>query len=43
MGGGWRKLVARMARLRSKAEQVAHVLALKERFGRKRNFMKLLG
>jgi hypothetical protein len=32
-----------MARLRSKAEQVAHVLALKERFGRKRNFMKLLG
>jgi hypothetical protein len=43
MGGGWRKLVARIARLRSKAEQVAHVLALKERFSRKRNFMKLLG
>ncbi len=37
------KLVARMATLRAKAEQVAYVLALKERFGRRRNFMKLLG
>jgi uncharacterized Zn finger protein len=36
------KLVARMATLRSKAEQVAYVLALKVRFGRRRNFMKLL-
>jgi len=31
-----------MATLRPKAEQVACVLALKERFGRRRNFMKLL-
>ncbi len=37
------KLVARMAGLRSKAEQAAYVLELKARFGRKRNFMKLLG
>jgi tetratricopeptide (TPR) repeat protein len=37
------KLVARMATLRGKAEQVAYVLALKERFGRRRNFVKLLG
>jgi uncharacterized Zn finger protein len=37
------KLVARMATLRPKAEQVTYVLALKERFGRRRNFMKLLG
>jgi uncharacterized Zn finger protein len=37
------KLVARMATLRSKAEQLAYVLTLKVRFGRKRNFMKLLG
>jgi tetratricopeptide (TPR) repeat protein len=37
------QLVARMAALRPKAEQVAYVLALKERFGRRRNFMKLLG
>jgi tetratricopeptide (TPR) repeat protein len=37
------KLVARMAGLRSKGEQGAYVLALKLRFGRKRNFMKLLG
>lgn len=35
-------LVARMAPLRSAAEQAAYVLALKARFGRKRNFMKLL-
>jgi hypothetical protein len=31
-----------MATLRPKAEQVAYVLALKVRFGRRRNFMKLL-
>jgi uncharacterized Zn finger protein len=36
------KLVARMAKLRSSGEHTAYVLALKERFGRKRNFMKLL-
>ena len=36
------KLVARMAKLRSSGEHAAYVLALKERFGRKRNFMKLL-
>jgi len=35
-------LVARMAKLRSRGEHVAYVLALKERFGRRRNFMKLL-
>jgi hypothetical protein len=35
-------LVTRMATLRSKGEQVAYVHALKERFGRRRNFMKLL-
>ncbi len=37
------KLIARMAALRSAAEQKAYVTALKARFGRKRNFMKLLG
>ncbi len=37
------ELVARMAALRSAAEQAAYVAALKARFGRKRNFMKLLG
>jgi uncharacterized Zn finger protein len=37
------KLVARMAKLRTKGEQTGYVLALRERFGRKRNFMKLLG
>jgi tetratricopeptide (TPR) repeat protein len=37
------ELVARMAKLRSPAEQKAYVTALKARFGRKRNFMKLLG
>jgi uncharacterized Zn finger protein len=36
------KLVARMAKLRSRGEHVAYVLALKERFGRRRNLMKLL-
>ena len=36
------KFVARMATLRPKAKQVAYVLALKVRFARKRNFMKLL-
>ena len=37
------RLVARMAALRSKAEQEAYVVEIKARFGRKRNFMKLLG
>jgi len=37
------KLIARMATFRSAAEQAAYVAALKERFGRKRNLMKLLG
>lgn len=37
------ELVARMAGLRGAAEQAAYVAMLKERFGRKRNFMKLLG
>jgi uncharacterized Zn finger protein len=36
------KLVARMAKLRSSADHAVYVTALKERFGRKRNFMKLL-
>ena len=36
-------LIARMAALRSAAEQAAYVASLKGRFGRKRNFMKLLG
>lgn len=36
-------LIARMATLRSAAEQSAYVAALKERHRRKRNFMKLLG
>ncbi|HEV2365976.1 MAG TPA: SWIM zinc finger family protein [Caulobacteraceae bacterium] len=36
------KLLDRMAALRSSAEQAAHVEALKVRFGRKRNFVKLL-
>ena len=35
-------LVARMGRLRKAAEQAAYVAALKERFARRRNFMKLL-
>jgi tetratricopeptide (TPR) repeat protein len=37
------KLVARIATLRNPREQVTYVLELKVRFGRKRNFMKLLG
>jgi hypothetical protein len=37
------KLIARMAKLRSRTEQVTYVLELKVRHGRKRNFMKLLG
>jgi uncharacterized Zn finger protein len=37
------KLVARMATLRGRTEQVTYVLELKVRHGRKRNFMKLLG
>ena len=32
-----------MATLRGRGEQVAYVLSLKVRFGRRRNFMKLLG
>ena len=36
------KLVARMAKLRSRGEHVAYVLTLKVRFGRRRRFMKLL-
>jgi hypothetical protein len=35
-------LVARMGSLREGAEQAAYVAALKERFGRRRNLMKLL-
>lgn len=37
------KLVARLAKLRSVTAQASYVAALKERHGRKRNFMKLLG
>jgi hypothetical protein len=36
------KLVARMAKLRARGEQVAYVLGLKQRFGRRRNFIQLL-
>ena len=36
------KLVARMAALRGAAEQAAYLAELRERHGRKRNFMKLL-
>ena len=36
-------LIARMGALRAGAEQAAYVATLKERFGRRRNFMKLLG
>ena len=36
-------LIARMATLRDAAEQAAYVAALKARFERKRNFVKLLG
>ncbi|HEY5206178.1 MAG TPA: acyltransferase, partial [Roseiarcus sp.] len=35
-------LIARMGRLRDAAEQTAYVASLKERFGRRRNFVKLL-
>ena len=35
-------LIARMGRLRAPAEQTAYVAAVKERFGRKRNFVRLL-
>jgi uncharacterized Zn finger protein len=35
-------LIARMGRLRALAEQTAYVATLKERFGRRRNFVKLL-
>jgi hypothetical protein len=37
------KLIAHMAALRSRAEQQAYVAEVKARFGRKRNFIKLLG
>jgi uncharacterized Zn finger protein len=37
------KLVARMAKLHDRKEQITYVLELKVRHGRKRNFMKLLG
>jgi tetratricopeptide (TPR) repeat protein len=37
------RLLAHMAALRTADAQAAHVAALKARFGRKRNFMKLLG
>lgn len=37
------ELITRMAALQSAAEQAAYVAALKVRFGRKRNLMKLLG
>jgi predicted DNA-binding protein len=36
-------LIARMATLRGATEHTAYIAGLKERFGRKRNFMKLLG
>jgi hypothetical protein len=36
-------LVARMGRLRAPAEQRAYIATLKQQFGLKRNFMKLLG
>ena len=37
------RLVAHMAALRTAEAQAAHVAALQARFGRRRNFMKLLG
>ena len=37
------KLIAHMATLRDKASHAAYVADIKARFGRKRNFMKLLG
>ncbi|QWG15836.1 SWIM zinc finger family protein [Bradyrhizobium sediminis] len=36
------KLVARMAKLRPRGEQVAYVLGLRQRFGRRRHFTQLL-
>jgi hypothetical protein len=36
------KLVTRMAKLRARGEQVAYVLGLKQRFGRRRQFTQLL-
>ncbi|HEY4987367.1 MAG TPA: hypothetical protein VII39_12165 [Bradyrhizobium sp.] len=36
------KLIERMAKLRDRGEHVAYVLELKVRYGRRRNFMKLL-
>lgn len=36
-------LIARMGALRGPAEHAAYVIALRQRHGRKRNFMKLLG
>ena len=36
-------LIARMAGLRGAAEQQAYLAGVKARFGRKRNFMALLG
>jgi len=36
-------LIARMAGLRGAAEQQTYVIGVKARFGRKRNFMALLG
>jgi hypothetical protein len=37
------KVIARMKKIRSAAEQAAYIADLKMRHGRKRNFMKLLG
>jgi uncharacterized sporulation protein YeaH/YhbH (DUF444 family) len=36
-------LITRMGRLRDAVEQTAYVATLKERFGRRRNFVRLLG
>ena len=36
------ELIARMAKLRDATEQAAYVAGIKERFRRRRNFMKLL-
>jgi hypothetical protein len=46
IGSGYEEaaqLVVRMAGLRGATEQSAYVAGLKERYHRKRNFMKLLG
>ncbi len=37
------KVIARMEKIRSQAEQASYVADIKVRHGRKRNFMKLLG